>query len=326
MAKRKAADAEVIDVPATVSPDELDAQQAAGALGTFFKGLAQFFKTATALEVEAKSTLAVARSLTIPTNAAQHETLQRFIRDTSAQKKAIEQHWTITSSVSQFHRKLTAKRAIAANAVEEANTIGNRLHNAYVEAEKRRAREEEQRLQREAEEKARRERDAELAKLEAEALAREAASGELSTRELAFVLKVAEQGIHPQVAAQQAGYKDPAAMVARLMGLPKIDAAIKARREAAEIRRQAAAKQAAPLVYDEPEVRPDIADGGDRTTHAGECFDARLLVEAVIGGKHGIPADVLTVDPVRLNQYARDMHELINRWPGVRYKKTTKVL
>jgi hypothetical protein len=46
---------------------------------------------------------------------------------------------------------------------------------------------------------------------------------------------------------------------------------------------------------------------------------------AVIGGKHGIPPDVLMVNQARLNDYARDLGDVINRWPGVRFDSDTKL-
>jgi hypothetical protein len=63
--------------------------------------------------------------------------------------------------------------------------------------------------------------------------------------------------------------------------------------------------------------------GSDRNTWRGEVTDERALVAAVIAGGHGIPSDVLTVNQSKLTEYARSLHTLIDRWPGVRAVKTT---
>ena len=43
-------------------------------------------------------------------------------------------------------------------------------------------------------------------------------------------------------------------------------------------------------------------------------------------GEHGIPLDCLQINTVKLNEYARSLHEQLDRWPGVRARKTTKVV
>ena len=165
-------------------------------------------------------------------------------------------------------------------------------------------------------------------KLEQEALAREESTEHLSEREQHFVNLVAFGG-DPSTAARTVGYKDPFKAAARLLTYTKIASAITAAAEAKAIRDQAAAKRLAPIVVDIPTVHADVARSAgsfDRTTWSAELLDEQALIEAVIRGGAGIPRDILQVNPAKLNEYARSLHELIDRWPGVRsVKKTTTV-
>ena len=65
---------------------------------------------------------------------------------------------------------------------------------------------------------------------------------------------------------------------------------------------------------------------GDRKNVRGELVDEAALIEAILAGKHGIPADVLTVKQAKLNEYARTLGPLIDRWPGVRYRTSTTIV
>lgn len=132
------------------------------------------------------------------------------------------------------------------------------------------------------------------------------------------------------LSARRAGYHNPAQAGRKLLTLVKIEMAIQAVREVEEIRRQAKAKRTAPLDYQPvEEVRPQVLKvpgAMDRRTHSAELVDERLLIEAVLGGCHGIPSDILSVNPAKLNEYARSLQERISRWPGVRYKKTMRTI
>jgi hypothetical protein len=132
------------------------------------------------------------------------------------------------------------------------------------------------------------------------------------------------------LSARRAGYRNPAQAGHKLLTLAKIEMAIQAVREVEEIRRQAKAKRTAPLDYQPvEEVRPQVLKvpgAMDRRTHSAELVDERLLIEAVLGGCHGIPSDILSVNPAKLNEYARSLQERISRWPGVRNKKTTRTI
>lgn len=340
MAKKAPAQAvtpDVIDV-APENPELAlithEGSMVAGLLGN----IRQFFATAQEIEKRATGTLASARALKPPTTAGEDLAVQNFIRAANVDRKSAEEHWTLTSKIHQFHRKLTAARDRSCKPLEEAAEIGNRLHNRYVEDEKRRAREEELRLQREADERARLDRERELARLEDEALRKEAASADLSERESLFVDAVV-RGYPINVAARQAGYKNPDVTAQRLMSTAKIAAAIQAKRDAITLRQQAEAKRAMPLITDDVEVKPNIVQTGDRTTKAAELVDVDLFIATLLDpgarNRYGIPSEI-AVDALRrafkdgptplLNEQARSMGELIARWPGLRLKTTTKVL
>lgn len=331
---QKPADVEVL--PITI-PEQGLVQSDSVTIASFLNGLVPFFRTATELEQKAKGMLAKARTFTLPQpgDIDGDAALQTFIKDASVEIKAVDQHWGITSVVYQFQRKLTAARdrvtgeggkTTNAGYLVEAKNIAQRLHNTYTEDAKRRAAQEQERLRREAEQQEQERRDRELAKMESEALEAEARSEALSEREARFVEQVVALQPHV-VAARLAGYKDAQASAEKLMRTTKIVVAIQAKRDAAEIRRQAAAVKETPLDVQVDTVQVQRAKvGTDRTTYSAEVTDARLLLEAVICGRHGIPADVLTVDVTRLNAYARDMRDVINRWPGCKLvTKTTTV-
>jgi hypothetical protein len=291
--------------------------------------LVQFFKDATALEVKAKATLARAKTLTAPTTLEEDVAIQTFIKGATADKKTVEETWGICQVFSQVHRRLTAKRGIAVEALEDAGKIAQRLHNDYAEAERRRAAQEQEQKRQEAEAKARLEREEEARQLEAKALEAEQASPDLSTREAVFVDLVVS-GRSPIDAAKGAGYKNPETQGPKLMDLAKIQVAIKAKNDAKAIREQAEATRQKPLDIRTETVKPAIgkAAGGsfDRTTHSAEVLNERLFIEAVVGGQHGIPLDCLTVNTTKLNEYARSLQERVNLWPGIRHKKETKTI
>lgn len=310
------------------SPDELQTNEHGSAIREFLRGAAGFFTTARTMEQSAQATLVKARTLVLPTNGDEDAAIQIFIKRANTDRKAIEEHWSITSTISKFHKMLVAGRTRGTDPLEQAATIAQQLHNRYAEDERRRAAAEQDRLRREAEERAKAERDRELAEAERKALEAEASSPALSTREETFVLQVVA-GRDPITAARIAGYKDPSTQGPRLMTYSKVLDAIAAKRQAAEVRQQAEAIRNQPLNIEPEKVRPDIRRGGgaiDRTTHSGEVIDEAAFIAAVIAGKHGIPWDVLTVNETKLNEYARSLQERLNLWPGVRHNKKTKTI
>lgn len=329
MAKKAKAEP-VVDVLDLIPEDEAQIISIDGGviLGWLQKA-AEFFRTGRELEKSALSVLATAKGLIVPTTADADVVIQKFIQRTTADKKEIEAHWGICAVVHRVHRRLTAKRDVGVKALEEANQIGNRLHNAYTAAERRRAEEEENRRREQAEFEARQLREQELARAEQDAVEREAASPDLSDREARFVEAVWQGRNTPETSARLAGYRDPRAAALKLAGQQKILDAIKAKQDAAEIRRQAAVRAAAPIVPDYQEVTPDIkkaAGAFDRTTVSGVIVDVDALRQAYLSGKYGLPADLM--EPVQrvVNDLARQMGPRLNTIPGLRYKSETKVI
>jgi len=332
MAKRtpRALTPEVIDVgdPIEQSEDVQIVKTAGEAVTTFLLSVTKFFKTAKELETQALETLERSKALKLPTNGDEDVALQKFIRETSAQNKVVEEHWQITTAIHRFHKHMTGRRAIASTALDQANKRGNELHAQYLREEEQRVARENERLRREAEQAEQERKDRELEALEAEAVRREEAAGELSAREQIFVDLVFAGNGQTQ-AAQRAGFKKPAADGTRLMALEKIKNAIEAKRSAAAIRAQAEAIKRQPVLVDIEEKKPDVrqaAGAHDRSTHSAELLDETALIEAIFAGKYGIPRTILKIDQTALNAQARDLKELINKWPGVRYKKTTSVI
>lgn len=315
-----------------------------GILTAMLQGIGRFMGQANELEAQARTMLADAKALraTPPQNGEDDQRVQAFVRRAKDQKKTVEEHWTLTAKVSAFHKKLTAKRNIAVEALEEAERIGNDLHAKYKADAERKAREEQDRLRREAEEKARLDRERELAELEAQRLAAEATSDGLSEREQVFVDAYYRNGELGTSAARAAGYKDADKQAQRLLATPKIIAALEGKRQADQLRKQAEAKKEAPiLVADVPEVRADVSKGGDRVTWSATITDVDAFLTALLDPmtrtKHGMPVDII-IDTMKqvikandnrlpaLNRYATQLHEQIGRWPGVAANKKTAVL
>lgn len=319
-------------VPAVIEQDMPDVALATSEgtqLQTFVAGLRVFFARAGELETRATQTLARARTWQLPTSKAEDEALVAQVRQVNADKREIEDHWGVTALVSRFHRRLTAARERGIAPLDDATGIGNRLHNSYAEAEKRRAREEEERIRREEERRAQEARDRELADWEAKALTAEAASPDLSERETQFVdYYTGPYASNAARAAQQAGFKHHDQAAAKLLTTLKIQAALEARRTALALRDQAAATREAPLPVEYHAVPAEVARGGT-TTWSAEVYDADSFMAALLDPKTrtmlGIPADIATYLPAKLHEYARGLHEQIDRWPGVRHKKTTSI-
>jgi len=336
MATKKQATAPAVPVD-VVGPEAGDVQLFAAetsTIGVFMRNLGSFFRDARALEETAADKLAEAKRFTTPKTALADEKLQVFIKDTSALRKRIEDHWSITSAVHLFHKKLVAARTRGVQSLDEAAGVAQRHHNTYVLEARRKAAEEEDRLRRIEEQRQQAIRDQELAELEAKALALETASAALSDREQRFVDHLARMGpdSRDSVAARAAtfvGFKDGAAAAERLLRLPKIQEALQAKDEANALREHAAATKAAPLDVQVERVAPKIsraAGASDRTTKSARVLDAEKLRAACIAGGFGIPYDVLMVDEAKLNSYARSLGKRINEWPGVQYVETTRTV
>lgn len=308
-----------------VSEDEKFLAEAAIGIRGFFAGMAVFFKRTQELEKRALETLTMAKALKLPTSGEEDLQLQALCRNITADRKEVTEHWKITAAVSAFHKRLTGRRSKAEDPLEESSRIANALHNKYVEQERLRVAEAQAKIRREAEAAEQKKRDEELLRLEQEAIKREESSPDLSDREDLFIAAYLQDG-NAQRAAQRAGYKDPLATAGRLLSSAKIQKAIALRREAVALRQQAAIRKEEPIRVDVPTVSADVTTKGNRTTHSAEVVDEQALIAAVIAGKHGIPSDILTIKPAKLNEYARSIEGRIELWPGVRYIRDTRVI
>lgn len=342
MAKKAASRAmtpEVIDVQPE-NPEVALLRSEANPIQSFLVGMANFLTTARDLENTARVELEAAKAWKQPTTVEEDERLTAFIRKNTADKKEMEEHWKITTLMHQFHRRLTAGRDRGVKVRDEVALIGNRLHNAYTEAERRRVNEENDRRRREQERLANEQRERELRDLEAKALSAEAGSPDLSEREQRFIDYYLSTKNAPQ-AARQAGYKEPDSQALRLLNSEKIKAAVAAKQQATEIRQQVAARREQPVeVSDFVEVKAQVA-GGDRTTWGAQIYDEDAFISACMDPmtrtRHGIPADIVVAAMKRaiklgngslpeVNDIATQIHEKIDTWPGVRHKKNTRVV
>jgi len=305
---------------ALVKADSSIVEQFAGKLRVFFN-------RARVLEATALANLVSAQLVKAPTTMQEDEAIQFQIKNVGADRKEAVDHWDITIKLWHFHKRVCTARGRSENPNDRAIALLTGLHNGWVEQERRRVAAENERLRREAEQQAAADRARDLAELERQALVAEEASKDLSARELVFVARHLA-GFNILEAARMAGYKEPSKAAPRLIEQPKIVAAIEASSAAAALREQKTAIAQKPLDVQAKTVTADISTAGgfDRSSHSAELLDERLLIEAILAGGRGIPSDLLQVNPAKLNEYARSMHELINRWPGVRYKKTTSLV
>jgi len=311
-------------------PEDAGLVQTDGSAVTqFLTNVTVFFRGAVALEQKANVTLAKARALKAPASAEEDAAVQVFIRTASADRKSAEDYWGITTVFHGIHRRLTAARTRSTAPLEEAAKIAQQLHNRYVDDAKRAAQAEERRLQREADERAKAQRDAELEVLEQQQRELEEKSEDLSDRERVFVAKFYELQNGGRAAAA-AGYKGPdyEKVASRLLSHDKIRLAINAHREAKLLEAQATARRSAPLVAETVSVAPSVTKvGTDVTTWSGEVVDLDLFLANVLDpvqrARLGIPSDLLTVYPVKLNEYARALQGNLDRWPGLRATSKT---
>jgi hypothetical protein len=310
-----------------VADEQTFIEQAGAAFSTLVQNVRGFLVLAKELEEDAAGMLSEMQSVRPPQTPAEDERVQVLIKQANGCKKTIGDHWGICSTVHQLHRRLTARRDRGVKLLDEAASIGNALHNAYIAAERLKAQKEQDRLRAIAEEDARRVRQAELERLEALALASESGSDALSAREQAFCEAMMVEGTSYDYAAAKAGYKDPQGQGKRLMKTEKIAVALKAMHEALEIRRQAAAVKAEPLAVSMVEVKANVTKAAgtqERTTRSLEVFDVEAWRVGVLTG--AIPSDTMQPSPAVLNAYARSLGAMVNRWPGCKLVEKTQVV
>lgn len=296
----------------------------------FFSRLISFYRRATELDKKADESLAAAKAVKPPKTPEDDIQIQKNLKALNADMKDVEEQWEITSQISKFHRRLTSRRKVTTDKIEAAQKLVQAHHNKFVkDAEVKAAQEQErQRLELERQAAERRKRD--LDEAEDRALEAEGATADLSDRERKFVEQYTGDSLSSgdeNRSAMMAGYRKPDAGE-RLLKQKKIKDAIDGLMSAKAIRQQAAAVKAQPLEVEPVErVEPEVqkaAGATDRTTWKGEVLDLVAFRNAAFEGAYGIPRDIFTVDPVKLNEHARSMHELMNRWPGVQAKPTTR--
>ena len=302
---------------------------------TFFRGAGVFFKGASVLREEAKLMLARAEALTVPTDDASNKIVQRVVIDSTRGRKANTEHWEpITKTFHKVHKVLTSGRGEAEKDFVRAALLGNRHHSDYVSEQERKARIEQQRLDRLAREAAQRERDEENRRLEEERLTLEADSPNLSDREQRFV-NAYDQHRNSIKAERMAGYK--VGYGVKLLDREKIQTALELLVKTREVARQLEVIKTAPVI---PKATPvvrstvnHVVGAGSRKQRGAVVFDEYALIEAILmqaanpppEGEPVIPTDVLTIKAPKVNEYARSLGRVINEWPGVRFTEETKV-
>ena len=302
---------------------------------TFFRGAGVFFKGASVLRVQAKDTLARAEALTVPTDDDSDKIVQRVVIDSTKGRKANTEHWEpITKTFHKVHKVLTSGRGEAEKDFAHAASIGNRHHSDYVAEQERKARIEQQRIDRKAREDAQRERDEENRRLEEERLNLEADSPNLSDREQRFVNAYDRHG-DTMRAEREAGYHE--GYGERLLDREKIQTALELLVKKREVARQQAVAKTAPIIPKAtPVVRPTfshVVGAGSRKQRGAEVYDEARLIEAILAqaanppadGEPVIPTDILQVWQPKVNKYAQSLGRAINEWPGVRFTEETKV-
>lgn len=270
---------------------------------------------------------------------ASHEYALEFVRGAKQLQRKITEHWQrITRSVDDLKRTMLNLKATDLAPVEEAIRLVERAALDYENDERQRqaAADEANRLERERQAKAERQRELDAA--EDRALELEQQSTNLSARELWFVESVFNNDIdaaNPSLAdirkmqaiCKEAGYKDVDNSVARLLRMPKITEAIRAKHDARAIREQADAKRQQPIdIIDAPPVESNLARGRGlpttRTYYSCEVLDAGKLREAFLNGE--LNPEALIPNEVYLNAQARAAKsaEIFERaFPGCRLVK-----
>ena len=302
---------------------------------TFFRSAGLFFKGASVLREDAKIMVTRAEALTVPTDDASDKIVQRVVIDSNQGRKANKAHWEpITQTFHKVHKVLTSGRGEAEKDFVRAAGIGNRHHSDYVAEQERKARIEQQRVDRLAREAAQRERDEETRRLEEERLKIEADSPNLSDREQRFVNAYDRHGDTIR-AEREAGYKK--GYGAKLLDREKIQSALELLVKTREVERQQREVRQAPVIPKAtPAVRPafsHVLGASSRKQRGAEIYDEAALIEAILtqaanppaDGEPVIPTDILTIKATKVNEYSRSLGRVINEWPGVRFTEQTKV-
>lgn len=255
---------------------------------------------------------------------ASHETCLTFIKGAKQLQRTIEEHYA------KIKQPLNAARSTVLDMERQhlapviaAIAAATKLAIEWKAADDRRVNEEAERQRIENERIAREDRQRELDAQEAAALKIEANSPDLSAREETFVAEFVRTN-YGLDAARAAGYKDAAKMAERLLALPKILAAITAKRQADMIRQQAEATKAAPLHVEAPQVESQVgsvAGVAQKTYYGVGAVDVLALAKAVIAGT--VPLAAIQPNTVFLNEQARSLKQLFPQsYPGCELKVT----
>lgn len=285
---------------------------------------------------EAITLLTQAKGLSI-VDRPSHEAALTFIKGAKALKREIEEHYAkIKKPLNDARNTILDMEKTHLAPVNEAITVADRVTTTYVNEQRRREQEEAERVRRAAEAEERARREAEAAKAEEAALALEASSNGLSEREQKFVaLWVQGYGTASAkttaLCAINAGYKD-GNYGERLLAQPKIQQAITDARRAAAIRKEAEAKQAAPIIVETAPVPSEIGSvSGTSLREYWRCesVDLKALVLAAAEDiQNGGGSLLLALEPnmVYLNGQARDLKTMFERvHPYAKASKTQKV-
>lgn len=292
-------------------------------------GLLAFFRTARRLQDEALEALKRADTWLPPATADEDLAIQREIQARNAHSKSIETHWTITATISRFHKRLTAQRAVGVTADDDAAKMLNGLHFTFAERQRRAAAEENERLRRLEEERQREARNRELDALEDLAVEAEDAAPDCSPRETAFVDNYVRSGGNGRRSAELAGFKDAFKSAARLLASKKIQSAIQAKKDAIAIREQTEQLRQQPVEVRNVAVKADLKKAvgtSERTTWGYEIVDAEKFMAAYRSGEYGIPDDCAQPAPKGILELARSQKEKLDLIPGLRHVKNQGVV
>ena len=328
--------------PATPAPQILDAtsidtdldvalvQSSVGLIHTLFGSVSNavaFFGVARTLDRKAQENEEIARTFRV-TNVETDTRCVALLRDSRELEKTIDDHWDITGKVYTLWKRLVARRDDAKTRAKNAVGMLTRTHAAYEDAEARRI-EQERREQEERDRRAEEERRAnEKLKAELDASAAEEGLEGLTARERLFCEQMADHGDQVR-AAKAAQFPEPSKKAAALMKLPKINRGIEAAETARNIRIQAEADARRPIqttsTYEPPAERT-TAKATTSYVWSAEVVDEAALITAILtayrNGGTTPPRDLLTIRQGALTQYAKQLQDGINQWPGVRAKKT----
>lgn len=274
---------------------------------------------------EALSLRQRAEGLTIRDRSSHEQALEDVRMVKGLQRKIADHYKPIKQGIDALKRQVLdlERRDLAPGAY--FLSVVEPMALAYADTQRRLEREAAERKRLEDEEQQRRVREAERDALEREALSREAASPDLSDREQRFVTAMLRDP-NPYNAAVTAGFANPTAAAARLMGTPKIAAALGAARDAEALRRQAEAVAKRPITTTQRTVATQVGSVKgvtERTYYAAVVVDPHALIGLVLAGK--VDRRALMPNQTFLNSEAEQLRETFESvyGPAVALKKTS---